>query len=341
MSSSKSARLTQRLFFLPWLFSGLFLAFVSNLPAQNVDQIIGETAYYEVHSNYWLNLHHFIYQSAKKSQKDLVENQDSAIFSRLLAHERAPLDAAIEYYRNNLIEQSLLFNLGSLKIWLLGQTDFVLQADTVDRNDLMEILQAASITYKANFWSRHHRQNVDVWEQDKALIMDMEQGTVGRISKFAQKEWPAERVRIDLTPYANWAGAYTSSRPFPHVVISTYDQQVLSSQWIEIVFHESSHILFSWDGPIQATIRMQQKERAVLLPRGMWHAILFYVCGRVVQKELKEREIDHQLYMRKHSVFKGFQTPGFEATLDAYMAEEIDLTLAVKMLVDEFQKTKD
>ena len=73
--------------------------------AQQSYSLIGQTQYFEFHSNFWVNLHHFIYQQAKGDQAqhlaqdgyELIDIGDSSRIEMLSKEEQALLQKAISY----------------------------------------------------------------------------------------------------------------------------------------------------------------------------------------------------------------------------------------------------
>lgn len=103
----------------------LLLSAVFCLPSAIADQITPvlpkHSQCFEFQSSMWVNLHHHLYQQAKTKKSEHLMTYDVNIDPS----EQATLEAAIDFYKNNYVEFSLLFNdsLGDIKVLLSHQPD--------------------------------------------------------------------------------------------------------------------------------------------------------------------------------------------------------------------------
>ena len=73
--------------------------------------LVDSTAYFKFYSNFWINLHHFLFKEAKDAEKDSANAAPfTDLFSGLSALEQETLKEALVYYQENLIDKDLLFN---------------------------------------------------------------------------------------------------------------------------------------------------------------------------------------------------------------------------------------
>ena len=92
---------------------------------------------------------------------------------------------------------------------------------------------------------------------------------------------------MDVTAYANWAGAYTTLDPL-RVVIASTDPRNQGSAALEILFHEASHGIAE---PVQLlAINRECRQRDKAIPRDLWHALLFYTTGEVIKPVMAAQE---------------------------------------------------
>jgi len=301
------------------------------------------TAYFEFSNNYWINLHHFLYQRAKGSQlRKLREGHRSFLsvgeeggYQGLSDAETKSLDRAVAYYKKNLIEKDLRRDLGDMRLWLQEQDESKPISDTKFTPEFTEILNTADATYRAKFWPLHKAQNEHVLELHLNAVREVEAEVIGEMERLARYKWPAQqKVRVDLTAYANYAGAYTPTQPQLNIIISTLDPLSNTSSFIETVFHEGSHLLYNLDdSPFRRKFYDMSEQKGIRFPRELWHASLFYLCGRVVQDALKKKEIEHKLEMDERNIFSEFNTPGFRDALEKYYRKELDLNKTVDALL--------
>jgi len=68
-----------------------------------------------------------------------------------------------------------------------------------------------------------------------------------------------------------------------HVTVSSHDPRNQGIYAYEVLFHESSHTLA---GGLMEAIARECRERDKPIPRDLWHAVLFYTTGELVQREM-------------------------------------------------------
>jgi len=320
------------------LLACLSFIIISGCLAQSAIQ---STEYFEFYNNYWINLHHFLYQKAKGSQlKKLEEDgmgfrkigEDTVVLSR---SENDVLDRAIYYYQKNLIDKDLRRDLGAIRRWLQQQAEPEEIRDTTFSAAYTDLLNEVSTVYKRHFWKLHKELNLNVLNHHIEVLRALELEVIGKIEKLAKYKWPdVAKVRVDLTVYANYAGAYTATDPSMNIVISTIDPLNNTSSLIETVYHEGSHLLFNYqDSPFRGEIYYQAQEMKMEFPRNLWHACLFYLCGRATQDALKSLSIDHKMDMDVRNIFAGYNTQKFRNTLEDYYQGMIDLKNTVSALL--------
>jgi hypothetical protein len=107
-------------------------------------------------------------------------------------------------------------------------------------------------------------------------------GLSERLADIYQTRWPREKIRVDLSGYANWSGAYTTVDPL-RVTISSLDSRNQGPGALEVLFHEGSHGIAE---PVQAAIIRECRQRDKAIPRDLWHALVFYTTGEVLRPVL-------------------------------------------------------
>lgn len=301
------------------------------------------TEYFSFQNDYWINLHHFLYQKAKGSQLKKLEEDgnafmaigEEAVYESLNSEELKKLDDALLYYKNNLITQDLRRELGRLRVWLQALDHDGMVTDTTFSQAYTDIMNSASEVYRTKFWPIHRAHNERTLSKHLALIIQFEAGVIAKMERLSQYQWPTEeKVRVDVTTYANWAGAYTPTRPNLNIIISTIDELNTTSAFIETIFHEGSHLLFRMnDSPFREAIYQHSEEMELEFPRNLWHASLFYLCGRATQDQLKTKGVDHQLVMDELNVFTSYNTPEFRAALEKYYQGEQGMEATIRSLL--------
>ena len=261
---------------------------------------------FEVHSGFWLNLHHFLYLQARlrKGSPSAGESargaaQPDELPVSLADYPAAEIRAwnnAVQIYSKDLASRDLLLN-GDMEIInnqlaametcpdLEGKASAACKSGL--RPDLVEALESAAPVYRAHWWAQQDRANREWIAQVAPMIRQMGVALSGQLAEVYQRPWPPERVRVDLAWYAGPYGAYTTLSP-AHVTISSHDPRNRGVYGFEVLFHEASHALAS---AVNEAIAREFRDRDKPIPRDLWHALLFYTTGELVRRDLERGTI--------------------------------------------------
>ncbi|MBO6522471.1 MAG: hypothetical protein JJ971_01475 [Balneolaceae bacterium] len=300
---------------------------------------IAVTEKYEFYSNFWINQHHFLYAKASSAAKGnwddgFTENE----LDKLSVGEAQILKDGITFYRDSVISYSLTFNRGLtiLKRTLINfDEDDVFEMDDF-HDELVEHLNKVKPVYRKYFWGEHNRSNLEVVDNHLEFITTHESEIFDRISGLAQQPWREEKIRVDVTYYANWAGAYTSNNPQVHVTITSQDDG--KGDWQELIFHEPSHsIMSSRSFKAAELISKVSEQLGVEPPESLWHALLFYFSGVSVQEAFKKEGVEYELYMVRYNVFDEYHPVIFKYMPD-YVQGDTSFEEALKKVIAEYEQ---
>ncbi len=313
--------------------------------AQKTEKPIEETVHFKFYNNYWVNLHHFLYEHASASQKEKLKEDDlylldigeKEVLKQLRPEEVEALNKASAYYKKNLISKSLLFDLAKHRLWLQERADGEIIVDTSFSKEFTNVLNQVSPVYRKRLWKMHKKHNSKIIKQHLSLVKGLERPILKRLEELTGYSLPKHKIRVDLTAYGGRFGAYSQAFPTPNVTISTLDALAEQSAFVEMVFHETSHFLFVDPSALIKRLNALSKELNVK-PRDLWHAIQFYVSGRLVQKALKEIGVEHELVMKTKAIFSRFNNEPFRAALDLYMTDSISQDEALRKLLMNLKK---
>lgn len=296
------------------------------------------TERFDFYINKWLNQHHFLYRIADDLAKDSSSQlRDLPVFKGLKAGELAIAKEAVTHYQEHIIDKNLLFNseLRTIKANLSLLPDQVSWEETTFKADLVAVWKAFGLVYEKHIWPNHKTRNEKIVAEHFDRIHSFEGRALSRLSQLSEAEWPAGKIRVDVSYYADWAGAYTSTNPL-HIVISTATVGP-EGDWIETLFHESSHSLIGGrKGKIAATIKEIAAESELVIPRQLWHAVLFYFAGNVIQDLLREEGVEYQLFMLRENVFGQYHQQ-LAVHLKPYLEGKIELKIALERLMLSLQ----
>jgi hypothetical protein len=279
--------------------------------AQQSGSAYGPLPVFELHSGFWINLHHTLYYEAKQRQTSpapaektnanstpkLKTMRDAA--ATLSAAERTTWDAAVSFYTANYADKDLLFN--NDLILLKNQLEDFEDCDelsgtrkkTCDAGlapKLTQVLEAAAPVYRSHLWADHDRANRRWVVRIAPLVEEQGVGISQRLADIYQAKWPNGKIRVDITAYANWAGAYTTIEPL-RVTISSTDARNQGNEALEVLFHEASHGIAE---PVQSAIARECRQRGKAIPRDLWHALIFYTTGEVIRPILSGESVRSQ-----------------------------------------------
>src|SRR5712691_1800603 len=289
-------------------------------PTAPQEVIQGPVPAFEFHSGFWINLHHFLYQQARLRKSTpqsvprptpkvegsgakepatsansialgLPPGSGQAPAEALTEEERQSWAAALDYYAGNLSGHDLFVNGDMVQIKnrlaeletcpnLSGRVPP--QCVSGLRPELIAALEVAAPVYRARWWAEHDRANRSWIASVSLLVRQMGGRLAQQLASVYQTDWPAGRLRVDVTFNAGPFGAYTSLDPL-HLTISSTDPRNQGPAALEVLFHEASHALA---GAVRDLIVRECRQRGKPIPRYLWHALLFYTTGEIVKRTL-------------------------------------------------------
>jgi hypothetical protein len=242
---------------------------------------VDDQPFFDFHSNFWLNLHHFL----------RVVGRGEPIDANLTADERAAWDAAVTVYRTTYSQRDLLFDreMVAIKNALRGAGESL---DGIDiPADLRTALITAAPVYRRHFWPAHDAANRAWIANAESLVRQHGAKIAAKVAAPYGETWPTEAIDIDLSVSAGPVGAYTTYPP--HATISSMDKGNQGIHSLEIVFHETTH---QWGRRLSEIIRESATKRGKTVPRDLWHAVLFYNSGEVIRRVLADAGVPYTLY---------------------------------------------
>jgi hypothetical protein len=181
---------------------------------------------------------------------------------------------------------------------------------------ITQVLDSAAPVYRAHWWLEQDRANRKWIAAVSPLVRNRGLELAQRLAEIYQTKWPAEKIRVDVSPYANSAGAYTTLDPL-RVTISSTDPRNQGNAAFEVLFHEASHGIAE---PVQAAIVRECRQRDKPIPRDLWHALIFYTTGEVIRPVMTSAvtaasgEAPGEEYT-PYAVREGLYTRGWDAYL--------------------------
>jgi hypothetical protein len=243
--------------------------------------------FFEFHSGFWINLHHFLYLqavlAAPEARKDgALAVQRALPDLKMTADQRTAWNRALVYYRQ-------FGNSDALRDRTLITANYELSdaasSDALGPRrlppEMISALEAAAPVYRTLWWTQQDRLNRHWIALASELVNRYGEALSRRIASIYRKQWPAEKIPVEVVSYANWAGAYTT-RNSTLITVSSSDPSSQSDAALEILFHEASHALI--DDVQEAISRRCKTEGITLDPPTLWHAVLFYTTGALTKE---------------------------------------------------------
>lgn len=299
----------------------LLVLLVTTIPVAADDSTI-----FEFHSNFWVNLHHFLYEQALAKEPVTSDSKEWR--------------AAVDYYRTNVVKHDLLEEeMGRVNQRLAeAENARSLQGSSLQGSnvtpppDWIAALEAAAPVYRVQWWPEHNRGNLAWIEAAKPLVAKYGPALTKEVAAAYQTEWPAQPIRLDVAEYASWAGAYTMRYP-THITMSSTNPIYRGDSLVEMLFHESSHALD--DKMSDALTAEAAAQKKVFKRRNFSHAVLFYTAGELASRHLNGYT---QVGIKEGILERGW--PGALAVIEQdwkpYLDGKIDLATAARRMVADY-----
>ena len=249
---------------------------------------------WEMRSNFWVSLHHTLLDAGQNGKK----TEETLPFA-----ERKAWTDAVLFYRDRFFDKVPWENdeLTRINDTLSSTGEMLkegLQADVA-----RALLQAAPI-YRRNYWPADDRTNRFWISAAEGLLRDAGEELAAAHTRIYGVAYPA-KIRVDVSPYAAALGVYTTdANGFIHTTISSRDPSYQGFAALEMLLHEGSHgVVSPTIGTIGPQINSLAIEKRLLVPRGLWHAILFYTSGELTKRVLRDRGVlDYTPYAYKRGM---------------------------------------
>src|SRR5258708_6295609 len=190
----------------------------------------GPLPVFELHSGFWINLHHTLYHDARQQTAASPDkNGKSAGPTLKVAPEANPAltaseqriwDDAVAYYAANYANKDLLFSsdLTQLKDQL-GDFEDCDELSGRKRKfcdaglpaKLTQVLESVAPVYRAHLWPEHDRSNRRWTARVAPLVREQGVGLSERLSDHYQTRRPRQKIRRDVTRHTHLARASTQA----------------------------------------------------------------------------------------------------------------------------------
>jgi hypothetical protein len=255
---------------------------------QSVTTPAAGTKLFAMQSNFWVNLHHFLYVTARArrgldSTRPAVTRSlgDTVGYAALAAPLRTNWDEALAYYSRAIADRDVLFDssLVVVNVSLSHVNGASLHGAGLD-SELTRALERAAPAYRALWWPKHDAANRRWIAAVQPLLAQQGDSAAAWEARAFGVGWSDTPVRVDVTAYANWAGAYTTEDP-GHVTVSSLNSDTQEAEAFETLFHE---VLHTMDRPLFEQYRAATRTQGKRMLRNPTHPFIFYTAGEVTRR---------------------------------------------------------
>ena len=249
------------------------------------------TQWFAFHNNQWVNLHHFLYVTARAregldaTRASVVRAlADTAGFGQLSVEQKAAWANALDYYTKFVAKRDILFD--SSLVDVNNRLAALERASTVGGTPgldtgIASALDRAAPAYRALWWPRHDAANRRWIAAIVPMVRDHGAAAVHAEERIFRHDWSATPVRVDVSAYTNWAGAYTTEDP-GHINVSSDSSDLGKPATFETMFHE---VLHTMDDSVFRVLQTSFKAQKKRWFRDPTHPFIFYTAGELTRRE--------------------------------------------------------
>ncbi|GAB5518350.1 MAG: hypothetical protein RhofKO_06010 [Rhodothermales bacterium] len=309
------------------------------MPGNRAEAFVAATPGYRFHSDFWMNLHHYLYGITGGGPFDRsgYAEENAACFAE--QSSTSGWADAKDFYREHLgghqhrggALRAIRYQINTLGT--AASTDSVVVAAFAH-------LQAAAPAYRACLWDTHDARNRAVVGELVTMLVQHARPLQDQLSNYYYDAWPQDLV-VDLAAYTDFAGANTESGPglADHMMLSSAKAAGQGFGGLETLLHEASHIMFGpRHGAIARSLQGASAELDIRSPRGLWHALSFHTSGWVVQRAAEANGIAYTPYWLEQGLFSDFVSPieiHWQAYLDGTATMDEAITNLLRALAEE------
>jgi hypothetical protein len=240
--------------------------------------------------NLWMSLHHFLYVLGRDAA-EMPDRARAAVagapadqtlgLATLTPDERVVWLDAVRAYAGGLSRRDAVFDapLVSVTRALAGAGARSASELTGVPDETRAILARVEPLYRRAWWPAHQRANSEWAAAMQPLIDRYGAEVLTFVTRAYSSSWPADGYPVNVVPYANWAGAYSTTGDL--LVLSSLTQALGGPSGLEILFHEAMH---QWDEEVDRALKAAGERAGVEVPGNLSHALIFYTAGEAVRR---------------------------------------------------------
>jgi hypothetical protein len=281
-------------------------------------------ALFDFHIGFWVNLHQRLYaESGLRPVPDPLRAP--------AVEDQAAWDTAVALYRQRFPQRDLLTLLTNEELARLNhelgsaEPASDLAASGV-APELRAALEAAAPVYRRQLWPADEQADRALVARLGPMVASHGAALSSQLARAYQAPWPTAPIRVEVARYAGPVGAYTDDR----ITMAARDPRHDGNAALEIVFHEASHLLSE---PLDHIIAEACAAKGRGVPPGLWHAILFYMTGELVRRELGAGYV---AYADRNGLWtRGPDFAAYQPLLTRFLPEYLDGKHTLRAAIDQ------
>jgi len=268
------------------------------------------------YSDFWLNLHDYLYGRAREPETVQVPEGAGACIAERSETEQEGWRVAVAHYEAEMPDRhhrrDPLIRAIRHRLAETATTQDPLADST------LALLTAAAPAYRACLWETHDAHNRERISELLRVVIAHGPALRHRLERTYRAPWPVGIV-VDVAPYAAFANTSGGAGEEPHMMLSNTSPDLAGWSGLEILFHEGSHSMFgSRHGEVARALREASVETGIDRPDQLWHALSFHTSGRIAQEMAAAEGDEYTPYHQRRGFFMEF-VPVFETHWNPYL----------------------
>lgn len=300
------------------------------------EAFVAATRAFAFYSDPLLNLHDFLMARTRSQAQE--QQVDARCLDSLRPAHREAFERARQHYTRTMASRNWMDDLMMALRWeLAGFSDIDFLPDSAVAPTLTH-LHAAAPAYVTCWWPQHDARNRVRIAQLVPRLIAHEDTLLARLAVLFREEW-SPPFPVDIVGWTSSSGANSVVNP-NHIVMSSANPGYDDDSGLEMILHEAAHTII---GPGNGTVWRALEEAGTALeaedlPGTLWHPVLFYTTGKVVQALLAEHgAANYEPYMYRQGLFERawpeLRQP-LEQHWQPYLDGRIELDEAARRLLD-------
>ncbi len=171
--------------------------------------------------------------------------------------------------------------------------------------------------YQRDQWAKDDAKNKAFIDRLQKTRPELWQAIADDLVRLYGMPWPKHPLRVEVAAEVGGPGAaYTTDAGY--VTLASTDARHQGDAGLEILFHEASHLMFA---EVEKALAAAGEKTGRPVPDALWHALLFYGTGRVVQKHIGP---GYTTYAEAQGLYTRGGFDGFAPALDAHWRPYLD-----------------